>query len=667
MHIHTRNVNTGFQAIVSKIHSGDVPTVTRNSRNGRVLQVDEPVMVTYTHPRERVLFNGVRDVNCFFHLYESLWMLAGRNDVAPLAYYVKRMDGFSDDGKTLNGAYGYRWRNQYTGTMVGNSPYVDQLDLIVQHLKANPASRRAVLQMWNVRDDLLKVGCSRGTDCPPHTSKDVCCLAPETKFRSPEGDTSIATLAARFQTETAYKFPVYTIDTVTGDQRMSWMTGAWKTGVKKTLRLRLDDGSSVRLTADHIVFRKRKMFEGRRCIGVSVEECPAGDLQAGDSLLAEMPESAEARISGGYRMFKRNVYRNTSWDNMVREHREYHQFATGEENDDEDIHHINEVKTDNRLSNLEMLTAGDHQRRHKMGSDNPHCKMSDADKQRRGRIHSAVMQSGGKEHTPPHIREILGVRPPYRTTEQSEALWEWVCSVSNHKVVAVEDGGYAPVYDFTVPGRHNAVLSNGVLVHNCNLSVMFSLREGERVEDEAKWHPHTGTFYTTKKYLDMTVTNRSNDLLWGMLGANYVHFSFLQEYMSARLGVGVGKYHHITNNLHVYTDRPDWRPDELLAADNAHWGASPEWAPTPLVRDPASFEQELPRFVETFSGNQIGYDPSAPVWREPFLWDVARPLLMAHRIYKMGDTDTALRWAIEIKADDWRLAATEWLKRRVKK
>jgi hypothetical protein len=35
----------------------------------------------------------------------------------------------------------------------------------------------------------------------------------------------------------------------------------------------------------------------------------------------------------------------------------------------------------------------------------------------------------------------------------------------------------------------------------------------------------------------MTVTNRSNDLCWGMLGANYVHFTILQEYLAARLGV----------------------------------------------------------------------------------------------------------------------------------
>ena len=103
-----------------------------------------------------VLFNSARDCNPWFHLYESLWMLAGRNDVASIAYYAKNMANYSDDGKTLNGAYGFRWRHM----VARGQPWkgVDQLDILVNHLKADPTSRRAVLQMWNVEDDLLKIG-----------------------------------------------------------------------------------------------------------------------------------------------------------------------------------------------------------------------------------------------------------------------------------------------------------------------------------------------------------------------------------------------------------------------------------------------------------------------------------------------------------------------------
>jgi hypothetical protein len=54
--------------------------------------------------------------------------------------------------------------------------------------------------------------------------------------------------------------------------------------------------------------------------------------------------------------------------------------------------------------------------------------------------------------------------------------------------------------------------------------------------------------------LDLTVFNRSNDLLWGMLGANIVQFSFLQEYIARCIGVRVGLLHQVSTNAHIYTE-----------------------------------------------------------------------------------------------------------------
>jgi hypothetical protein len=58
MHLTCRNVNEAFRVLVESIHEGWIPTEVESSRYGEVIRVPEPVIVTYTHPLERVLFNA---------------------------------------------------------------------------------------------------------------------------------------------------------------------------------------------------------------------------------------------------------------------------------------------------------------------------------------------------------------------------------------------------------------------------------------------------------------------------------------------------------------------------------------------------------------------------------------------------------------------------------
>lgn len=374
MHLKYRNVNDAFRGLVKGIYDGSIPTEVVPSRAGECAVIEEPVIITYERPLERVLFNTARDANPTFHVYEAIWMLAGRNDVAPLAYYVKTMPQFSDDGETFHGAYGYRWR-KYFG--------YDQLSWIIDELRANPHSRRCVLAMWDAG----------------RTYEDY-------------GETS---------------------------------------GIA-----------------------------GRAVEG-------SGDL--------------------------------------------YH--AT----------------------------------------------------------------HGGKD---------------------------------------------AP----------------------CNLAVHFLVEDAG-----AAGH---------KSRLNMTVFNRSNDLVWGALGANAVHFSFLQEYMAAHLDLEVGVYNQISNNLHVYTER--WEPEKLLEweADDGNEDHDTGWVAygyteggneltgpviqggtIPLVKDPATFDRELPDFVERHSRDGMAYP-----YAEPFLREVAQPMCVAYHHYKRRAFADAIQVAGNIAADDWRIACTAWLQRR---
>lgn len=111
------------------------------SRNGPVIVAPAPVITVTRKPMQRVLFSPVRDANPFFHLFESLWMLAGRNDLPWLAQFNQQMASYSDDGgQTQPAAYGYRWRKWFN---------YDQIEAIVRHLQEQPNSRRAVLTMWD--------------------------------------------------------------------------------------------------------------------------------------------------------------------------------------------------------------------------------------------------------------------------------------------------------------------------------------------------------------------------------------------------------------------------------------------------------------------------------------------------------------------------------------
>lgn len=144
------NVRNVHEALPEGLRLLEVEGVCEDSRNGRVVVAPWPVATVYERPTERVIFWPERDANPFFHLFEALWMLAGRNDVDYVAQYVGRMRSFSDDGKTLHGAYGHRWRRHFGGR--------DQLLSICAELNQNPSSRRVVLAMWDPGCDLRRDG-----------------------------------------------------------------------------------------------------------------------------------------------------------------------------------------------------------------------------------------------------------------------------------------------------------------------------------------------------------------------------------------------------------------------------------------------------------------------------------------------------------------------------
>lgn len=102
---------------------------------------------TLMNPRARLIASKVRNVNYGFAVGEFCWYARGDEDLETMAYYNKRMSQFSDDGKTLNSAYGAR----IFGCYYGDSLWT-QWETVHSELLRDPDSRRAVMVINQPRD-----------------------------------------------------------------------------------------------------------------------------------------------------------------------------------------------------------------------------------------------------------------------------------------------------------------------------------------------------------------------------------------------------------------------------------------------------------------------------------------------------------------------------------
>ena len=170
--------------------------------------------------------------------------------------------------------------------------------------------------------------------------------------------------------------------------------------------------------------------------------------------------------------------------------------------------------------------------------------------------------------------------------------------------------------------------------------------------------------------LDLTVTCRSNDIIFGAHGANSVHFAMLQEYLAARIGVSVGTLYQLSNNYHAYLDvfeknrsLIDRAADPYSPAKSACPYTLGLVEPRPLVTDPTVFDVEVKLFmqgaynypfVNHFLADAVCLAEAYKAWKTEKDYGWALELLDPHTVYREGAT----------KDWDWRLACQEWIERR---
>lgn len=187
------------------------------------------------------------------------------------------------------------------------------------------------------------------------------------------------------------------------------------------------------------------------------------------------------------------------------------------------------------------------------------------------------------------------------------------------------------------------------LDHPCNTSLFFYIRDGR---------------------LDMTVNNRSNDAVWGLFGANVVHFSFLLEFMAQKISVPMGKMYFMSNSLHLYTEVEVARRclDQVQYIGEDYLDARP----TPLFSDAELSGDFIYDCESLIDGTGVGNIHTTRYFapRTRFFREIAVPMWNCFCLWKAGGRDEALRQirlsrsSTKFPDPDWLIASEAWFTRR---
>lgn len=171
----------------------------------------------------------------------------------------------------------------------------------------------------------------------------------------------------------------------------------------------------------------------------------------------------------------------------------------------------------------------------------------------------------------------------------------------------------------------------------CNTHVYFAARDGK---------------------LNMTVCNRSNDIVWGCYGANVVHMSMLQEVVAHFSGLEMGTYYQVSNNYHAYAEREDTQRLFTARIDRKTYGAVLPMFTASEKRTGSEALHLWLNYAERFVSGEVEYFT-------PF-FEVCADMHNAHNLHKQGKTKKAIE-LLAINRDQWSRAGLFWLERRLAK
>lgn len=155
------NANTAYRQLCRDLIDNGHTMETRNLRgNTKELCNYQFVITDFENPVVNLKSNHA---NLTYISAETLWYWSGRNDLDFISKFSTVWEKVSDDGRTSNSAYGYIMKNKYN---------FDQIEKIIELLKIDPYSRRAVINLNAANENIIETKDEICTICLMYTIRE---------------------------------------------------------------------------------------------------------------------------------------------------------------------------------------------------------------------------------------------------------------------------------------------------------------------------------------------------------------------------------------------------------------------------------------------------------------------------------------------------------------
>lgn len=133
-----QNADEAWAKIFSCLYQQAEDGYVSGSRDGDVVGEMLNTVVEIQDPTRNIVTDSARALPMRYAVGELLWYLSGSNQMRDIAKFSKVWERLSDDGETVNSAYGYRIHTQFG---------FDQLQFVADLLRKDPNSRQAVIHI----------------------------------------------------------------------------------------------------------------------------------------------------------------------------------------------------------------------------------------------------------------------------------------------------------------------------------------------------------------------------------------------------------------------------------------------------------------------------------------------------------------------------------------